>query len=138
MKTIDQDTIDFAEDFFFKLSPNQLSDKLDDLIARQGDIALLLSSVKQVMKTDLQLEISWTFGFMVDYCFKSTYGEIEWIQKQKILDRLEWEQQDILDHPSPNGSTDYQKEIFRIGQTLMLKSIEAKLELYIHESKIFP
>ena len=75
---------------------------------------------------------------MTDYCFKSFYGAIPLISKQKISDKLAWIVNDINKNPEPSGNTNYPKEIARAGQVPMLEFIEAKCESMILEFNNFP
>ena len=138
MKTIDQETIDFAEDFFFKFTDAQLMERSEEFGKRQPAIALYYTAIKQELENEFQWAILWKFGLMVDYCFNSFYGTIPLIHKQKVSDKLGWIIKDIKENPEPSGKTNYPKEMEQAGQVPMLKHIEAKCEAMILEFNNFP
>ena len=138
MKTINQDTIEFAEDFFFKLSDTQLKERKDEFRERQPMVDFYFRGVKLEFENEFQDEVLWKFALMVDYCFKNSFGPIPMISKQKISDRLAWIVKDINDNPEPSGNVNYPKNMAQAGQVPMLKVIEARCEAYILAYPNFP
>ncbi len=72
MKLIDQETIDFAEDFFFKLSDMQLKERMEDLKRSQKMVHLQLMDTGKKLHYGDARELFWKYFLMVDYCFKNT------------------------------------------------------------------
>ena len=131
IKTIDEETIEFAYDFYFKLDEKQVEEMMTEFEKRQPLILLLFSGIFNRLQNKYQIDVLLRFGLMVDYCFKNFYGTIPFITKQQVKERLDWTIKDIEDNPEPSGNTNYPKEIAQASQVKLLEFIEARCEEFI-------
>jgi len=138
IKTIDEDTIEFAYDFYFKLDESQVEEMMTELAKKQPMIVLFFTGTSKDLKNPYQLYVLFRFALMVDYCFKNCYGIIPAITKQQVKDKINAVIKDIKDNPEPSGNVNYPKEMALAGQVELLKFIEARCEVFIVTFPDFP
>ena len=116
MKTIDQDTIDFAYDFFFKLSDAQLKERIADFQKRQNFVHFMHQEVLKKIHSGTDRTIFWSYCMMVDYCYNNTFGELKKISGESILEFYDWRDKTQFDYVIDGDHIDFGKYYIEAGQ----------------------
>jgi hypothetical protein len=133
MKPIDQDTIDFAEDFFFKLSEAQLREMITEFKKKQWELCKLLTSFESEFESQKNKSIVWRFGLITDYCFNSFYGRLPVISLQTIQDYFDREIKASQNKPNQNDKIDYDSQMDAIGQPELMFCLGTKINDFFNE-----
>ncbi|MEI6817303.1 MAG: hypothetical protein WCL14_11885 [Bacteroidota bacterium] len=138
MKLIDQETIDFAEDFFFKLSDAQVKERVEEFKTRQGGIHLYVSGVFDNLRGHEQRIILWQMTLMIDHCFNIFYGKLLMIRKEAIIAQMKsYETSKHLGKNSGSNFINLPKLMEEIGQNNLIATIGIKLKFYDQDLKLF-
>ncbi|MEI6817306.1 MAG: hypothetical protein WCL14_11900 [Bacteroidota bacterium] len=134
MKSIDQETIDFAEDFFFKLSDMQLKERMEDLKRSQKMVHLQLMDTGKKLHYGDARELFWKYCLMVDYCFKNTYGELQMISSEAISKFFAWRDRIQFEYVIGDGYIDFEKYYLASGQSEFLAYLHNKIFASVMEN----
>jgi hypothetical protein len=133
MKTIDQETIDFAYDFFFKLSDVQLKEKVAEFKVRQREIHQMIEGIgKQFPRKD-NVNLLWRFNLMMDYCFNTCCGNLPSINNKAILDYFKMITKEAHIHVSDTGGVDHNYYLSIVEQYDLMTFVSEKINDFFLE-----
>ena len=137
MKPIEQDVIDFADDFFFHLSINQVKEKIEEFSKRQNFLNQYLLMTYNDLSGIIPREIMLRMVLVVDYCFSTYPVKINTISIQSMMDHMKWQNERLriaeieTKHIPEISTVDYIKVIGDMGQDVLLTYFQNKIGICI-------
>ncbi len=135
MEPIAQETIDYADDFFFHLSEKQVKEKLDGWKVSQPSLHMYILFIVKRMSGRGQWLFFCKLLFVMDYCFSSEYAALKLITYEN-LKRFMYVQMDANEaamrrlEKEPVGLVELADEVDDMNQELLLAYLQAKIELH--------
>ena len=134
MDPIPQDTVERAEDFFFKLDDKQVLDQIKDYEKIQPSIHKYLWVTDQIMKSPEIYILLSRFTLMFDYCFRSYPIELTIIKRDSVSYYVS---QEGIKSMCPNipetSDIDTDKALELIDQIHLTKIFKEKESLFMTE-----
>ncbi len=138
MEPIDKEIIEFADDFFFRLSELQLKERIEDFKERQISLYTIMHLPINLMKTGHQKDIFWRMMLLMDHCFNSYPVRLSRLSKEKVnvpmedMERraLKLEKQGLKDMPLGV----YLQEIGQVELTTLLIN---KVDYYVGKEALY-
>ncbi|MEI6817867.1 MAG: hypothetical protein WCL14_14770 [Bacteroidota bacterium] len=135
MEPIAQETIDYADDFFFHMSEKQVKEKLDGFKVIQPSLHMYILFIVKRMSGRQQWLFFCKLMFILDYCFCSEYAALKLITfenlKRHMVHQLEANEEAMRRlEKEPVGLVELAEEIDDMNQELLLGYLQAKIELH--------
>jgi|ERR1035437_576869 hypothetical protein len=133
IEPIDRETIDFADDFFFKLSDKQVYDKIIELQKKQQYIYIMLNTFLKDFRGTKQQYVLFRIALAIDYCYNKFYNEIPFITQKKVVDFSTFVAEDHeADIARGELKMDTDKILRELNQPYLIEMVALKQMLY-HE-----
>ncbi len=143
MIPIAQETIDFADDFFFRLSQKQVREKLSDYHKRQPDLAIFMLVCIDLLSGKKQADILFRMILILDYCFTYSYPKLRPVTDKVLIAHLQWQEVANENAFKKLGSVydeDFLDLIAAIGnlnQDALMNYFDKKIDSYYVNEPIF-
>src|ERR1019366_3513597 len=90
MKPIEQNIIDFADDFFFRLSDNEVQEKMLEFRNRQSELHNLILTSYIDLSGSVPIIFLCRLTLVIDYCFSSYHVKLDTIKRETVSNYLDW------------------------------------------------
>jgi len=134
MKPIEQEIIDFADDFFFHLSHNQLKERWDEFGKRQKDLHYFITTLKGSLEDQSQGDNYYRLFLILDHCYLKANLNLRFIKQDVIYKQLDW--QDEMVSKAVNSSLKGKVEVSLTELTNAIGGMEQDDLMYYFQEKI--
>jgi hypothetical protein len=135
MKPIEQEIIDFADDFFFHLSPNQLKERWNEFGKKQKDTHHFITTLKGTLEDQSQGDNYYRLFLILDYCYSKANLKLRVIKQDEIFKQLDWQDEKVsqainssLKGKSEVSLTELTKAIGGMNQDALMFYFEEKIK----------
>ena len=136
IEPIDRETVDFANDFFFKLSEQQVYDKIIELQKKQHYIYVITDTFIKQLRGQKQQYILFRIALAVDYCYNKFYNEIPFVTQKQVVDFATFMEEDGNLEIANGDIINNDKILRNLNQPYLIEMVALKQMLYHNDLKI--
>jgi hypothetical protein len=142
MKPIEQDIIDFADDFFFHLSHNQVNERMAEFSKKQEFLCRYLSRTSMDMSGDEPRDILLRLLLVFDHCYNSYHVKINLLSLNSLKEYMDWQSErlDFAENKTKGilevNIVEYINIIGEMGQDSLLNYLQNKIGICM-DKKLF-
>ena len=137
IEPINPETVEEADDIFFKLSDKQVMEKITELQNKQYYIHIVINESMKHLRGQKQQLILMGIALAVNYCYNKFYNEIPFITQKKVTDFAGYIYKDSMEHvEAGQDEIDTRKTQRLLNQPYLMEMVALKQMLYHNDLHI--